>query len=426
MATRLALILVPGVPFTALSSLSIAQIRFALGSDRVWEIAVMALMVAAFLVGAGLVLLFGAVRDLARFSPESRRARRERGDEAVGEVYHRGVDAELAGRAAEAVEAYEEVIRREPGHAGAHVRLGRFASQRGDSQGELLHSLQALRADDRPQTRLAAAAAYRHAGRPDDAIALYREVLAGDPNHLAALRGLRDTTVELGHWAEALPLQERLVQVAPAEERAAERGWLAGIHYERGSAKLGDDDPAGAITEFREALRAQSDFVPAIVALGDAHLRAGDASQALRVWERGLDARPALPVLARIEQRCRAEGSPRRMIALYQQAVAHAPEDLAVAVALGRVYFELSMLDEAAEQFQKIEMRAPDLPSIHGYLGAIFEQRGQAREAFEEYRRALRATGSFEWPYRCAACGAAHPGWVDRCPSCRRWNTLRP
>jgi tetratricopeptide (TPR) repeat protein len=87
------------------------------------------------------------------------------------------------------------------------------------------------------------------------------------------------------------------------------------------------------------------------------------------------------------------------------------------------VYFELAMLDEAADQFQKVEVRAPDIPSIHAYLGAILERRGQTREAFEEYRRALRLTGSFDYPHRCAACGAAHPRWVHRCPSCARWNT---
>ena len=65
------------------------------------------------------------------------------------------------------------------------------------------------------------------------------------------------------------------------------------------------------------------------------------------------------------------------MIALYQAAVARAPDDLALALALGRVYFELEMLDEAAEQFEKIEVRVPDLPVIHAYLGAVFERRGQ-------------------------------------------------
>src|SRR5205823_3991291 len=96
-----------------------------------------------------------------------------------------------------------------------------------------------------------------------------------------------------------------------------------------------------------------------------------------------------------------------------------------LAVALGRVYFELEMLDEAAEQFEKIEVRAPDLPLVHAFLGAIFERRGEAREAFAEYRRSLRLSHAFEWPYRCAVCGVTAAAWRDRCEACGRWNTLR-
>jgi lipopolysaccharide biosynthesis regulator YciM len=113
------------------------------------------------------------------------------------------------------------------------------------------------------------------------------------------------------------------------------------------------------------------------------------------------------------------------MIARYRAAVDRSPGDLALAVALGRVYFELEMLDEAAEHFERLEARAPDLPAIHAFLGAIFERRGQAREAFAEYRRGLQALLRFGLPYQCAACRQSTPGWQDRCPSCGRWNTLR-
>ena len=80
------------------------------------------------------------------------------------------------------------------------------------------------------------------------------------------------------------------------------------------------------------------------------------------------------------------------MIALYERAAARCPDDLAVAVALGRVYFELSMLDEAADQFEKVEVRAPSLPVLHGYLGAVFERRGPGP------RRPARSTAARSTP----------------------------
>ena len=114
------------------------------------------------------------------------------------------------------------------------------------------------------------------------------------------------------------------------------------------------------------------------------------------------------------------------MIALYREAVARAGDDVALGVALGRVFLELEMLDEAADQLEKVEVRAPDVPLVHAYLGAVFERRGDSAAAFEEYRRALRLGQAFEWPHVCATCGATYAGWRERCERCGRFNTVQP
>jgi tetratricopeptide (TPR) repeat protein len=259
------------------------------------------------------------------------------------------------------------------------------------------------------------------------AVAAPRAPLRAAETAPAPARAARDALIERGRFAEALVAQTQMLAAVPREERAAEEVTLAGLHYEVGRERLERGDFAGAVSHFKDALRMQPDFVPAALLLGEAHLKAGEPRDALRVWERAAEApQPALPVLARIEQRHREEGRPTRMISLYRNALDRHPDNLALAFGLGRVYFELAMLDEAAEQFQKMEVRAADLPLIHAYLGAILERRGQFRDAMEEYRRALRLSDSVQWPHHCATCGALHPRWVDRCPSCRRWNTSRP
>ena len=382
------------------------------------------LTVGAFIAGALLAVIVARFR--ARPTPRWAGVDGPPEDPATGEFYAQGVDAQRAGKQAAALAAFQEVLRRQPGHGEAHARMGELARGRGDDQSALVHSLQALRTDDRAETLLAAADAYRQTGRPDDAIALFQDIIVRDPGHVTALRALRDLAVAEGRWADALPAQERLMSAVAPDERASEQTSLAGIHYERGRARMAEGDLTGGTAAFRDALRVRPDFVPAALALGDAHMQAGDPTQALRVWERAVEAQPALPLLSRIEQQRREEGRPTRMIALYQAAAARQPDNLALALALGRVYFDLSMLDEAVEQLEKVEVRAPDLPVIHAFLGAVFERRGQVREALDEYRRALRSLSSFDWPHRCAACGAERAGWVDRCPSCHRWNTLRP
>jgi lipopolysaccharide biosynthesis regulator YciM len=262
-------------------------------------------------------------------------------------------------------------------------------------------------------------------GRRDEARRLYREVLERRRNDLTALRGLRTLAADAGSWPEALGLEERIVAQAPASERAREAEWLAALHYEAGRADVGRGQPEAAIAHFKGALKADRTFVPAALALGDAYETSGDRREAVRTWERAAESQPTLPLLTRLERAYRAEGRPSRMIALYRAAVERAPDDLGLAVALGRVYFELEMLDEAADQFEKVEVRAPELPVIHAFLGAVFERRGEHREAFAEYRRALRLSGAFDWPQRCTGCGATASIWRERCPQCGRWNTYR-
>ena len=206
----------------------------------------------------------------------------------------------------------------------------------------------------------------------------------------------------------------------------ADGAQLALVHCELGRLDSEEGRAAVAIGHFKSAVRADRGFIPAALALGDAQEATGDVREAARTWERAADVQPTLPVLGRLERVYRKEGRPSRMIALYRAASERAPDNLALAAALGRVYFELEMLDEAADQFEKIEVRAPDMPIVHAFLGAIFERRGETRDAFEEYQRALRLDHAFDWPHECAACGARVPVWDDRCARCRRWNTLRP
>ena len=273
---------------------------------------------------------------------------------------------------------------------------------------------------------LARADEVRRAGGSQEAGTLYRQILQARRSHLGALRGLRDLAAHAGRWAEALELQQRILGAVAPTLRAPETEWLAIIYYELGRAELTRSNTAAALTQLKNAVRTDRTFLPAVLALGDAYEAAGDRREAVRVWERAAEAQPALPLLVRLERGFREEGRPSRMIALYQQALEKAPDEPALALALGRVFFELEMLDEAADQFEKVEVRAPGLPVVHAYLGAVFERRGETRAAFDEYRRALQLAHAFEWPHRCAACGAASALWQDSCPACRRWNTLRP
>ena len=242
-----------------------------------------------------------------------------------------------------------------------------------------------------------------------------------------ASRGRRLVERVTGRIPDAVddPETADLLRRAREAHEAGERETEATLLHEAGRVELAHGRPASALSYFRGALRLERDFLPSLLALGEAHEAAGDRREAVRGWERAVETHPALPLLARLERVYREEGRPSRMISLYRDAVARSGDNLALAVALGRVYLELEMLDEAADQLEKVEMRSPDLALVHAYLGAVFERRGETASAFEEYRRALRLGHGFEWPHACTACGAVVAGWRERCERCRRWNTVQ-
>jgi tetratricopeptide (TPR) repeat protein len=420
------LLLLFGAFVAYLAALNPSRVRLTLAPQLVYDLPLPAVIAGAFLAGACLALFFMLLREVGRSFRDYRLARRARSFEDQAALYLRGVEAQLAGRVEVAANAYQELLLREPDHPGAHLRLAELARARGDLQAAIEHRLRALRIEARSDVLLALAEDYDRAGRAADALAAYRQVLARERDHQAALRGIRRVSVLAGRWSEALEVQETLARLASPDERSAEVEWLAGTHYEVGKTLLAEGKPEEALRHFREAVKAERGFLPASLAIGDAHERMGEMREAVRAWERAATPAPALVLLQRLERAYRGEGRPTRMIALYRDALAQSPHDLSLAFALGRVLFELEMLDDAADQFQKIEVTAPDLPPIRAYLGAIFERRGENVKAFEEYRQLLHLTHGFEWPHACSACGAAHPRWEDRCGACGRWNTSRP
>src|SRR5262249_25037553 len=199
----------------------------------------------------------------------------------------------------------------------------------GRALGRVLGALPLTPNDDPEASALVDAAedAWR-AGRREEARRLFRQAVERRKNDVRAMRGLRDLTVEMEAWLEALGVEERLIGIVAGAERSVETTWLATIHYELGRADVRGGRPASAIGHFKNALKAEPGFVPAALALGDALEAGGDAKEAIKTWERTAEQNPTLAVLARLERVYRQEGRPSRMIALYRAAVDRAPDDL--------------------------------------------------------------------------------------------------
>ena len=209
MPIRLALVvlLAAGGAVAYLACLSPGRVSIPLGPGLRWEAPLWALAAGAFAAGAALAIALGLARGFSRPGRHPKKETMTAGAAATAALYRAGEDAAVAGRPAEAMAAFEALLRREPGHSAAHARLGELARARGDAAGALRHFLQAMRVDERPEIMIAAADAYGQVGRLDDAVALYADVIARAPHHRTALRALRDLTAAGGRWADAVAAQ---------------------------------------------------------------------------------------------------------------------------------------------------------------------------------------------------------------------------
>jgi tetratricopeptide (TPR) repeat protein len=118
--------------------------------------------------------------------------------------YQRGCELEETDAAA-AREAYAEAIALEPGHADAHVNLGRLLHETGDAAAAAEHYRAAL--ESRPEDATAAfnlGVAFEDLGRDLDAVDAYERAVALDPTHSDAYFNLAGVCERLGRPAAAI------------------------------------------------------------------------------------------------------------------------------------------------------------------------------------------------------------------------------
>jgi tetratricopeptide (TPR) repeat protein len=114
-----------------------------------------------------------------------------------------------------------------------------------------------------------------------DALAAFRHVLARDPKHPEALRGMANLHYEREEPKEAIPFFEQYLAIRPDDVSA---------RTDLGTMYLSADDASRAIAAYQEVIRRSPSLLQAHYNLALAHHRQGDTTAALRELEtaRGL------------------------------------------------------------------------------------------------------------------------------------------
>jgi arylsulfatase A-like enzyme/Flp pilus assembly protein TadD len=231
---------------------------------------------------------------------------------------HRAVDAFTAGRAAEAVAMYRQVVARRPDmaiayrhlafvewergnakgavdvlqravaagvtNAGVLTQLGEYLAETGDAA-KAIQIVQPLAngADADPDTLNALGIAYARAGQAENARRTFERVLTVDPESSIPLENLGVLALERGDFDAARSFFERAVQADPRSSRA---------HADLGVVALRAGDRDGAIAQWRQAVDLDPTNYDALYNLGITLAHAGQMDAARPYLQRFLQSAP--------------------------------------------------------------------------------------------------------------------------------------
>lgn len=231
---------------------------------------------------------------------------------------------------------------------------------------------------------LATAVQHHQGGRAKQAEALYRQVLAAEPDHPEALQLLGVLLLQGGDAAAAAPLIRRAAEIAPAR---------ADYHFNLALALTALGERDGAIAAYRAALARRPEDAEAHANLGRLLLAAGRPEDAVACFDRALRHHPGHGEA--LFGRGAAHAALARPAAAerdFRALLAAQPDHAAAVNRLGTVLIRQARLDEAIEVLGAGHARHPDNADLLANLASAYEARNDldAAERAAAKARALR------------------------------------
>lgn len=211
-----------------------------------------------------------------------------------------------------------------------------------------------------PTTTFPQAMALHQQGRLDEAEALYRGILAAQPNHFGALHLTGLVHHQRGNHAAAAEWIGRAIAVNQAAPEP---------HANLGLVLLELRRPEDALASFELSLKLKPDVPASLNNRGNALLALNRPAEALADYDRAIAVQPNF-ILAHNNRgnTLRALGRPEEALRAYADALRFMPNYPDALNNQGRTLHELKRYDEAAQSFARLLAVAPQQPYAAGML----------------------------------------------------------
>lgn len=236
------------------------------------------------------------------------------------------------------------------------------------------------------ETKYDLAAACAAENRYAEAIALYRELIAENPDEDSLKVSLAWTYRDCGRMQEAVALFEELLKKELARKVFTGFAYdeLVRIHTHMNNfPKL--------IEVCRKAVEAQPDDVGLLFTLGETYMKSGMGKEAAAVFEKLTGMEPESPVyFYSLGNALIAVGDHDRAEAAYDRAVSLDPDGSAdYFYRMGNAYFQAQIYDRARSCFIDAVRHRGDRPFYYCSLGDAYLKQGKIEEAKTAYDKAV-------------------------------------
>jgi tetratricopeptide (TPR) repeat protein len=264
--------------------------------------------------------------------------------------YLRGLIEERAGHGAQALEAYQEVVKQDP------------------------QAIEVFRDIAQLSLRM---------GRPEAALKAAERVRELAPKDPASFIFIGNVQVAQGNLAKAAEAYEQALKLDPQNLNALEN---LGNYYSI-------LDPQKALVYYHKYLDIQPGEAEVYFQIGQLEQKLGNLKESQKAYEKSVELEPhQLASHLALAELFELQKSTPQAVEHYRAAIELQPHNVMIFVRLGHLFYESKDWDAAYSEFQNARSLAPDDASIAYWLARTCEERKQWGEAARYARQAYERT----------------------------------
>jgi lipopolysaccharide biosynthesis regulator YciM len=416
------ILLVVVIAFSYFAFYNQEMVSLKLWKGQVVDLPVVGVVLMSMSIGAAVIILLFALRGIRRTYDQIQTGIVKRRRLKAEELYNRGVDAHLAGKMQKAVNLLEDAASKDQEYLFPLFRLGTVYLELGQKKKALELHRKALEAHpDNLRILLFLVDDYIAIGDLEEATGVLRKIISKDESNRSALEALRNIQEKKGDWRGAVESQTRLIRVAGKDDETLSR--LRGLRYQWALDLQAHGENDRGIRTLKEILKEDPDFMAAVVALGEAYMKAGKLEEGIKVLSEGYRRHQNPVFLQVMEEKLIKHDNPSRLVEMFRKLLDQSPEDVLLNLFYGKICLRLEMIDEGYMALRKVESMGYESPLLHALLGEVNARRERYGEALEEYQRYVKLSDGLSPRFVCGNCGNVSERWNAKCVSCNLWNS---